>query len=143
MYVCGLCANCATCLLSLQLSALVLSKLLSSLPTMRRHLRAGYLLGDTRSDKTGSLTMNNKVQQQQHMPGSVSMRRLRYQPACMCSPLQCSSAEQTAGRHMRLLARCDTEAVPTRRNQPHTPSHVSICQEAYCLVVRVGLVSSA
>ena len=44
-----------------QLSALVLSKLLSSLPVMRRHLRAGYLLGDTRSDKTGSLTMNNKV----------------------------------------------------------------------------------
>lgn len=47
--------------LSSQLSALVLSKLLASLPTMRRHLRAGYLLGDTRSDKTGSLTMNNKV----------------------------------------------------------------------------------
>jgi hypothetical protein len=44
-----------------QLSALVLAKLLSSLPTMRRHLRAGYLLGDTRSDKTGSLAMNNKV----------------------------------------------------------------------------------
>jgi len=53
----------------LQLSALVLSKLLSSLPTMRRHLRAGYLLGDTRSDKTGSLAMNNKVQQAAWCPG--------------------------------------------------------------------------
>jgi hypothetical protein len=48
-------------LLLLQLSALVLAKLLSSLPTMRCHLRSGYLLGDTRSDKTGSLAMNNKV----------------------------------------------------------------------------------
>jgi hypothetical protein len=49
-------------LLVLQLSALVLSKLLSSLPHMRRHLRAGYLLGDTRHDGTaGGLAMNNKV----------------------------------------------------------------------------------
>jgi hypothetical protein len=45
-----------------QLSALVLSKLLSSLPHMRKHLRAGYLLGDTRHDGTaGGLAMNNKV----------------------------------------------------------------------------------
>jgi hypothetical protein len=47
---------------TLQLSALVLSKLLSSLPHMRKHLRSGYLLGDTRHDGTaGGLAMNNKV----------------------------------------------------------------------------------
>jgi hypothetical protein len=41
---------------------LVLSKLLSSLPHMRKHLRSGYLLGDTRHDGTaGGLAMNNKV----------------------------------------------------------------------------------
>jgi hypothetical protein len=55
------CLSCCCCGCSLKLSALVLSKLLSSLPSMHRHLRAGYLLGDTRSDKTGSLTMSNKV----------------------------------------------------------------------------------
>jgi hypothetical protein len=41
---------------------MVLSKLLASLPVMRSHLRAGYLLGDSRSDKSNSgLAMNNKV----------------------------------------------------------------------------------
>jgi hypothetical protein len=45
-----------------QLSALVLSKLLSSLPVMRHKLRSGYLLGDTRQEGiTGGLAMNNKV----------------------------------------------------------------------------------
>jgi hypothetical protein len=61
---CSFCSACFRrhCFQHLQLSALVLSKLLSSLPHMRKHLRAGYLLGDTRHDGTaGGLAMNNKV----------------------------------------------------------------------------------
>jgi hypothetical protein len=46
----------------LQLSALVLAKLLQSCPDMHHELRAGYLVGDTEpKGGSGALTMNNRV----------------------------------------------------------------------------------
>lgn len=45
-----------------QLSALVLSKLLQSCPDMNGVLRAGYLVGDTEpGGRSSCLSMNNKV----------------------------------------------------------------------------------
>lgn len=54
--VCRLCCAC------LQLSALVLTKLLQSCPDIRQQLRAGYLIGGTDyGGGSSTLAMNTKV----------------------------------------------------------------------------------